>query len=115
MKVISFSRTINLDIFYGEGLKTALILNAGQKYILQDTYVKGLQDKYPYYHDHLRELSDPAAYLRRDFDWMQGPHRVCWSLGATDSTAIWESPPSYIQKSGDVPKNTAPDAEPYLR
>jgi hypothetical protein len=24
------------------------------------------------------------------------PHRVCWSLGATDSRAIWESPPSYI-------------------
>ena len=71
MKVISFSRTVNLDILYGEALKTALTLNAGQKYILQDNYVKGLQDKYPYYHDQLRELSDPAAYLRRDFDWMQ--------------------------------------------
>jgi hypothetical protein len=63
MKVISFSRTVSLDILYGEGLKTALILNAGQKYILQDTYVKGLQDRYPYYHDHLRGLSDPASYF----------------------------------------------------
>jgi hypothetical protein len=71
MKVISFSQTVSSDILYGEGLKTPLILNAGQKYILPDTYVKGLQDKYPYYHDHLSELSDPAAYLRRDFDWMQ--------------------------------------------
>ena len=78
MKVISFSRTVNLDILYGEALKTALILNAGQKYILQDNYVKGLQDKYPYYHDHLRELSDPAAYLRRDFDWMQGRDPKDW-------------------------------------
>jgi hypothetical protein len=78
MKVISFSRTVNLDILYGEALKTALILNAGQKYILQDNYVKGLQDKYPYYYDHLRELSDPAAYLRRDFDWMQGRDPKDW-------------------------------------
>ena len=27
MKVISFSRTVSLDILYGEGLKTTLILN----------------------------------------------------------------------------------------
>jgi hypothetical protein len=78
MKVISFSRTVNLDILYGEGLKTALILNAGQKYILQDSYVKTLQDKYPCYHDHLRELSDPASYLRRDFSWMQGRDPKDW-------------------------------------
>jgi glycosyl transferase family 9 (putative heptosyltransferase) len=78
MKVISFSRTVSLDILYGEGLKTALILNAGQKYLLQDTYVRGLQDRYPCYHDHLRELSDPASYLRRDFDWMQGRDPMDW-------------------------------------
>jgi hypothetical protein len=78
MKVISFSRTVSLDILYGEGLKTALILNAGQKYILEDAYVKMFQDKYPDYHDHLRELSDPAFYLRRDFDWMQGRDPKDW-------------------------------------
>jgi hypothetical protein len=71
MKVICFSRTVSFDIVYGEGLKTPLILNAGQKYLLQDTYVKMFQEKYPYYQDHLKELSDPASYLRRDFDWMQ--------------------------------------------
>jgi len=35
MKLISFSRTVNLDILYGEALKTALTLNAGQKYFLE--------------------------------------------------------------------------------
>jgi len=78
MKVISFSRTVSLDILYGEGLKTALILNAGQKYFLLDSYVKAFEEKYPYYHDHLRELSDPGTYLRRDFDWMQGRDPKDW-------------------------------------
>ena len=71
MKVISFSRTVTFDIVYGEDFKTVLILNAGQKYLLQDTYVKMFEEKYPSYQDHLKELSDPASYLRRDFDWMQ--------------------------------------------
>jgi hypothetical protein len=38
------------------------------------------------------------------------PHRVCWSLGATDSTAIWESPPCYIpgdKSSTSIPIFTA--------
>jgi hypothetical protein len=38
------------------------------------------------------------------------PRRVCWSLGATDSTAIWESPLSYIPRdksSTSIPIFTA--------
>ena len=41
---------------------------------------------------------------------LSAPHRACWSLGATDSKAIWELPPSCIpgdKSSTSIPIFTA--------
>jgi hypothetical protein len=49
---------------------------------------------------------------------LSAPHRACWSLGATDSRAIWESLPCYIpgdSSSTSIPLQSGRDRVDHAR